>query len=183
MHATVRDEERGNPMLECPDDSEPEATAVFMVSVHTPWTQDTINRLRVANSITDEEFNELLLECIVAYQVDNQAAERRAEAMKAHGPDQPKRVENMGEWRAYREATYAHRLMVDKAKHAAEKAASWKDQLQAVFSHFFPTQVWFRCGPYGVGISYTNWGGNHSNLEVALWADEMPSLDRTYHGD
>ena len=74
-----------------------------------------------------------------------------------------------------------------------QKAAAIKNEKQAAeakiraikseIMKILPSEIWFKHGDIGIGISYTNWGGNNYNIEVKPWQEKMPSLDHRYRGD
>lgn len=113
------------------------------------------------------------------------AAEFEATATPPTKPSQC----TLDEWQVYDNAQVAFATAANALKDAAGRALNEFNVVEQEIIRNVPNGVWFKHDlpldgqTYGIGISYTNWGGYHYNLQVEPWRDNMPSLDRRHTGD
>jgi hypothetical protein len=101
----------------------------------------------------------------------------------AQPPERKSQYESLDEYAAHLQAQREYQREKNDLAAARHNASRALDDLASEILKFLPSKVWFRHGDVGVGISYTNWGGNHYGVKVAPWQEDMLSLDHTYHGD
>lgn len=107
---------------------------------------------------------------------------------KANPPQKPSQC-TLDEWQVYDNAQQAFETAENALKDAAGRANNEFNVVEQELIRNVPNGVWFKHDlpfdgqTYGIGISYTNWGGYHYSLQVEPWRDNMPSLDHRYTGD
>lgn len=98
-------------------------------------------------------------------------------------PKRPTQIENLDDYLSYIEdhnRWFAEKDKLERDVAVTERA--WKE-LEATVIRTLPAQIWFRHGGVGIGVAYTNWGGQHYYVQIAPWEKEMSSLDHVYRGD
>jgi hypothetical protein len=138
--------------------------------------------------MTEQEVRALFDRAIQAQQDCKRAFEALvafSESIKK--PDKPRVVNALSEWEDYTARLNRYeeeRSRLEVVNHQAKHA--WKE-IEQTIRKFMPNGVWFVHGGYALGIAYTNWGGHSYYLTVedlhGKDPGELPSLDRTYHGD
>lgn len=165
-------------------------TTVEQTAMPELWEYERINALRTLppNEWSAELLADLLDQAVAYTHEKRQAQYAKDRADRVPVPKMPSQVGSVEQLikavAAQNEAKQVQEAQKQEAIARYTRAHNTIDTLWRVIGNYVPPLVWVRTrdGKYGVGISYTNWGGSTYTLEVAEWQDKMPSLDRTYRG-
>lgn len=154
------------------------------VDTRERWTPEKVEELRKLTVLSRDDTYQLLREAIAADKACVNAYEQAKPFINPNGaPKAPKQVDDLDEWQAYQIAADTYRVRKAHADAIYRAARQWREKIISLWQRFLPSETWFRCDTVGVGLSYTNWGGSSYNIEVAPWAEKMPSLNHRYYGD
>lgn len=133
--------------------------------------------------MTVEEL-EALFDKVIDADNELSMAESNLEHVKEDNPipEKPKQT-TVAEWIEYKDKYERSIMAIKIAENCVKESNDAFLNIKQRVRKVIPPKVWFHHKDYGIGISYTNWGGNSYELRIRAWKDEMPSLDETYRGD
>jgi len=130
------------------------------------------------------EISELFDEVIAASNAYEVALDAVSDFIEANEkPTFKKSYESYDDYAKDVSAKNEYLLKLEQLQAERSLAADRIKQLEAKLRKLIPQETWFKHGDVGIGLGFSNWGGNHTYVVVKPWQEKMPSLDHRYRGD